>query len=676
MTRSHFSFALITAHEMGPAPASGRYPPRVLSRSHFFWRPQHPEVIGDTPHYCGHSNTYSKLLLIIDRNKQTRAEGEQANKKFTMPSSERHLREMSSPGQSYFDVEGDKLNRRRPNCASGADVNDDDEDDHIALLTWRGDPSETHSDWSIVVVTNELQSSTYHVHKSVMCFGPRQSKFFARIMLNNGLKKKASCVASSKKDNKNHSDDNVSSMINNEQQNAHTTKVELDQKDADNFPILLDYIYAPSVQMSRNDGTNTVLTAASTFTTAYSLFTVPTGGSEDEDHSSCATGDAPSAVVDEIPFITSKNSVSLRFLARHFEVDAFMLAVNRFIQRDLSFKTGPAYLTRGWEYKDDRLVQSAQRLCAENFEQLDRRALMKLPLNLFRIVTKSLESFDEDKRDRSHALSDVVCEYMEKNPDRVSAELLIELTDPLRMPYIAAEAAIGFTALVKELDSQDAARHWDGLVGLCRRCAKSVVQEFGWNDFCVDAAVDEYLGNSTGHKRASRVDSLLFATSFASALEQAQDDYAEITLEQERLEGTVEALSSTISLMEEIGSRRDQHMVRQQKAIEEAKKQILDLKRQIKQFKEQNNRRNHPPHPPPAPRSGSKQKQNVPPPAVPSSTPTKLDLTPEEIVRDLVSPSEVVGAVMAARRGRKPKDLRSKEEMRARSLMEGEDSLC
>ena len=590
----------------------------------------------------------------------------------------------SPTGRSYFDVEGDK------------DQNADPDDGYELTLTWRGDPSETHSDYTIVVVANGLNTATtYHVHKSVLCFGPRHSRYFAKIMLNNP---KGGNSAKKNMDKKISSSGSVCSNSN--ANNATTpnvpmTTVELDQRDADNFPILLDYIYAPSVRMaasersggggiaSGNGNDGTILTAASTFTSAYSLFTVPTTESEESSVDCCQTDDNHKPPAEEQDIcITTRNAVSLRFLARKFEVDSFMLVVNKFIQTDLHYKTGPTYLNLGWEYQDDRLVKSAQRLCAENFLRLDVESLMLLPVRLFRLLLKSIESFDEENKEQSMFLSDVVCEYMEKNPSALKADVLIELTDPIRMPYIGAEAAIGFTAQVKELESQDASQNWDGLVHLCRRCAKSVVKQYGWNDFCIDAAVEEYLGHSTTRKRVSRVDSLLFATSFASALEQAQEDYEEIIAEQERLEGTVEALSSTIALMESINERKDEHMSKQQRAIEEAKKQIIDMKQQIREIKEQHKMRyqhhmqqeaqpqpqsqptQYSPPPPPPPQH--QHHHSHPATAVRPASIQQQDLTPEEIVRDLVSP----GTIIASRQKGKSnnhqnlKSARSKEEMR------------
>ena len=503
---------------------------------------------------------------------------------------------VSSPGMTYFDLDGDK--QIKPSNS---------EDSGPIAFTWRGDPNETMSDYTIVVVTNELQTSTYHVHKSALCFGPRHSKYFAQIMLNSSTdkwKKKSRSVVPS-------------------------TKVELDQRDANNFPIFLDWIYAPCANLSSN---GTVVTAASTMSSP-SLVTVGT-----DDSSS-------NAVFDEL---TTENSVSLRFLAKRFDVDSMMLVVNRFIQKDLNFKTGPTYLSSAAEYNDSRLMDAAQRLCAENIEQISSKSLMRLPPHLFRIVIKSLESFEEDNNELSIYLSEIVCRYLEKYPESLSASLLLELTDPLLMPCIASEAAIGYTALIKELKSDDVQTHWKGLVSLSRRCAKAVVQEYGWSDFSVGAAVDQYLGTKeNGADAAKNVDSLLFATSFAAALDQAQDDHEEILIEQDRLEKMVNQLFETVTSLEKSNSRKDEHLAKQQWAIEEAKKQIVSMKKQIGDTK----------------RNNAVQRSNPSP-----NYPVNDEVSMTSPLTELVSPSQV-GLNVHEKKNRKMQELRTKTEMRARSII-------
>jgi hypothetical protein len=510
-------------------------------------------------------------------------------------------------GQTYFDAEGDNDAKASHSAESHC-------------LTWRGDPNETGSDCTIVVVTSELQTSTFHVHKSTLCFGSRKSKHFANCFISNSVDKR-------KRKNRNV---------------VPTAKVELDQRDADNFPILLDFIYAPPAYISSN---GTVVTAASTLSLAQSTPSLATAAT-DEDCSFAAA----------IEDITTENAVSLRSLAKKFEVDSLILIVNRFIQKDLNFKTGPHYLSMAAEYRDARLMNSAQHLCAENIEQISSKALLRLPAHLFRIVIKSLESFEEDNRDLSYYLSEIVCRYLEKHPKSLCAGLLLELTDPLLMPYIASEAAIGYTALIKELDSDDVKTHWNGLVSLSRRCAKSVVQEYGWSDFSVTAAVDEYLGNNKEKKiefdGSHHVDSLLFATSFAAALSQAQDDHEAILVEQERMETIVQALQNAVTILEQSNVRKDEHMAKQQWAIEEAKKQIFNMKDQIEQVKQQN-------------RAREQQQRSPPSPHLHYSDEVSSIASP---MMELMSPSQV-GSDIPAKKNRKIKELRTKNQMRARSII-------
>jgi hypothetical protein len=541
-----------------------------------------------------------------------------------MADKDRYIVAQEETGYGYFDAEGERELFQSKS-----------QDDFP--LTWRGDPAENCADWTVVVVTNELKAASYHVHKNIMCFGSRASKFFSRTMLNKTPSKKRS-----------------------KRQQLSTTKVELNQQDADNFPLLLDFIYAPCGKMTSG---GTVLTAASTLTSPSLLPVV-----NEDDGSSSYT----------VENISTNNAVSLRHLAKKFEIEALVLAVNKFIQRDLNFKTGPAYLCAASEYNDERLLESSRRLCAENFEQIDMRELIRLPLCLFRVVVRCLESFERDNKSLSCFLSEVVCRYLEKHQKEINGELLLELTDSLVMPYIAPEAAIGFTSLIKELKTENAEKHFHALSNLSRRCAQSVVKEYGWTDFSVSAAVDEYLGHSKDFKfddhEGWRVDSLLFATSFAAALEQAQDDYEEVLVEQERLSCMVGALHQTVSMMEVLNSKKDEHMTKQQRAIDEAKKQILGLKDQISMISQQQLQRTsiYPAlyeQTDTEIQMGSsldfrheKEHRDAPPPLLSYSEETWSP------VKDLVSPCQV-GLDVQQNKSRRKQELRTKAEMRSRSML-------
>ena len=423
-------------------------------------------------------------------------------------------------------------------------------------LTWRGDPSETHSDWTIVVLTNELQTISYHVHKSVVCFGSRSSKYFARLLSNNEAKK--------------------------------MTKVELDAVDAVNFPILLDYIYAPCSYTS-GTGIGTLPTAMSTLTSPTLL---SMSRSMEDDGSFLALGED----------VHSNNAVSIRYLARKFEIDSLTLAANRFIQKDLTLETAPRYLIMGRLYDDERLLQSATRLCVENFLSLDKKALTKLPFDVFRNLVMAIQGGQEEEGvERSCFLSEVVCRYLEIHTSYVTVDLLLELTEPSLMPFIAADAAIGFTALIKALPPEDVIKNWHELALFSRRCARSVVRDYGWNEFSVSGAVDEYLSQSANLQQTlSHTETLLFATSLAAALDQAQQDYHGVVSEQENLQQMLGNLNNTLDLMEKMNERKDKYLSYQSKALEEARQRIDELERELAEERRwrQNLSMTQPPTPP------------------------------------------------------------------------------
>jgi hypothetical protein len=417
-------------------------------------------------------------------------------------------------GQSYFSAEGD-------DDVSKADM--------TQPLSWRGDPHMTHSDWTIVVATSEFDSRTYHVHKSILSVGPRSSKYFANLFMEQG-------------------------HVYNQSQ---TTRIELDDQDADSFPLLLDFMYNTSMA----DGS-------------------------DDDSLSLVVGDD----------FTTSNAVSLRHLSRVFDCEGLMLAVNKFIQKDLSLKTGPLYLSQAYLYQDERLIESAKRLCIENFAHLETRAITRLPLPLFRgiivaVLERSKTSIDfktEEEETLSYQLSEVVCQYFEKHPKLLTAALLLELTNESIMPRIASEPAIGFTALARELDPQDippGSDEWNGLVALCQRCARAVVSEYGWKDFNVTSALEEYVHGPCAIAGGSKMDSLLFATSFAAALERAQNDYKTVNKGSSGIKKQVYGLEKENSGLQSSNRGMTDELERYKLVLADTKEELLLLKQQVKDLR-------------------------------------------------------------------------------------------
>jgi len=100
---------------------------------------------------------------------------------------------------------------------------DDDFDDEIGepekeeALTWRLDPSQSLSDWTIIIKTREEEKrDTYHVHKNILAVGPRRSEYFV----------------------------NVFRMHQGANESTTTTEVELGSAAAMVFPDFLDFMYS------------------------------------------------------------------------------------------------------------------------------------------------------------------------------------------------------------------------------------------------------------------------------------------------------------------------------------------------------------------------------------------------------------------------------------------------
>lgn len=95
------------------------------------------------------------------------------------------------------------------------DSDEEPPEDPQEQLQWRGDPVETHSDWTLEVVSGQGNVDTYHVHKFAVAFGSRRSEYMETIF------------------NADWVDGNA------------TTRLELNEKAAKVFPQLLDYLYKP-----------------------------------------------------------------------------------------------------------------------------------------------------------------------------------------------------------------------------------------------------------------------------------------------------------------------------------------------------------------------------------------------------------------------------------------------
>jgi hypothetical protein len=295
-------------------------------------------------------------------------------------------------------------------------------------LTWRLDPDESLSDWTLTVVSNDslgghrtsdsgdshsddeslsasprssaLNPSSVHatqkyfVHRTQLAVGPRRCEYFAKLFRS---KKPKSLKRGA-------------------------TRIELRPSAARAFPQMLDFIYAP---------------------------------------------------VGTPPDVTSETAVALRHLATCFGIRELFDYVTSFIKRDLSPETAPTYLLEAHTFQHEKLISVSLSVCAENFEAIKFSRMVALPPELFEKVVTS-----PDLQCSSQVLSARVASYCRCRPGMVDSDMLKRLTDSRLMPTIAEEESFFFLRLLVEMQSdEDSSCHPSSAVSgrtydLYRRCVE------------------------------------------------------------------------------------------------------------------------------------------------------------------------------------------------------------
>lgn len=96
------------------------------------------------------------------------------------------------------------------------------------MSSWRLDPEESLSDYTIEIVVNNKKYATYHVHKHFLAVGPRKAEYFVKLFSGGGR------FAENK---------------------DATSRIELEELAAKHFPTLLDYFYEGDLPLTTNNAT-------------------------------------------------------------------------------------------------------------------------------------------------------------------------------------------------------------------------------------------------------------------------------------------------------------------------------------------------------------------------------------------------------------------------------------
>jgi hypothetical protein len=197
-----------------------------------------------------------------------------------------------------------------------------DDDDQFFYSLWRLDPSESHSDWTIILHEEEgevfdllnvssdshdrIPTTIFHVHKIMLGVGPYKSEYFSQLF------RQCAPAAAASAGGRLHCFSEYETS---------TSHIYLPPSAIVAFPIMLDFIYGRG----------------------------------------CTTACAP---------FQTCNAVEIRFLSTYFDVPTLYSAISEFIQSDLTTSNCSEYLRNAMVFRDDKLIEDSCATCAKNFDHL------------------------------------------------------------------------------------------------------------------------------------------------------------------------------------------------------------------------------------------------------------------------------------------------------------------
>ena len=240
--------------------------------------------------------------------------------------------------------------------------------------SWRRSPAESHSDWTIEVEHTKSETvDTYHVHKHVLAFGPRRSEFLAEVFRTK-FTPSGSC----------------------------STRFLMEDTAATMFPLLLDFIYSPAIDMK----------------------------------------------------IKTENAVALRYLATTFKVRPALVKVASFIADDMSVSSLDTYVTDSSIYEDHKVLKLIIEKCARKIELIEAShpvwTVME-PDTFLRVLSSRLI----DRKSASRHLSVLVSEYQLLHKYEMDGAMFWKFTTEEILPLLHRKAALLLLETAEEYDDEE-----------------------------------------------------------------------------------------------------------------------------------------------------------------------------------------------------------------------------
>jgi hypothetical protein len=264
---------------------------------------------------------------------------------------------------------------------------------------WRLDPVETLSDWTIEITTiinneEKEQIDTYHVHKYALAVGPRNSLYFERLF---GL---GVCKFS-------------------EGQSSQSS-INLHELAAEAFPVMLDFMYAPTGQLEA----------------------------------------------------TTENATALHYLGQYFEIRRLRWDAKQFWKKNLGLDTVAIYSEHARIFQDEKILNAVASVCAKKIMKIDasHRILACSDFRLWYDILHNNGMLPNDEFSRH--LSTLIASFMEQND--VDADTFEQLTSADVLPEINFDAA----QKLMELENKITHTSSDKMSGLEERCISALSQRW------------------------------------------------------------------------------------------------------------------------------------------------------------------------------------------------------
>lgn len=271
-----------------------------------------------------------------------------------------------------------------------------------------------------------------------------------------------------------------------------TSRITLEQNDAKTFPIMLDFLYSGTLE------------------------------------------------------VTTESAVALRSLARYFQCRELMAKVNEYIHKDLSTATAVQYLTSAFDRNDEKIQEAAKQLIINEWADLDLiRFVQKLPLDLFQSIICDQELIAKAQHT---TISTAVFYYFIVHPGTLNARILHEMTKNLLFVFMPEGYSQAFHELIGKLDPKDDDdESWLGLNSFCDMLSDKIIIETGWQALDRNTCMDQFLSPQIeGDYRGS---GRLAISMLGSALRQGQEAYSALQVENTKLKQAKESKGNEIKAL-------------------------------------------------------------------------------------------------------------------------------